>query len=105
MWSPVLTSLDHRIEYSQQLAHTSRQRQLLRFSCRQQPLVEDPEHRIVSAGDQRSHVEHSPHSGSAAPDTAPAPMRTAIPIERCHPDQSDYPLAVESAQLRQVCQQ
>ena len=35
--SPVLTRLHHRIEYSQQLSHAGRQRQLLWLPCRQQP--------------------------------------------------------------------
>ena len=35
----MLTRLHHRIEYSQQLSHAGRQRQLLRLPCRQQPLV------------------------------------------------------------------
>ena len=102
--SPVLTRLYHLIEYSQQLSHAGRQRQLLRLPCRQQPLIEGSEHRIVSTGDQRTHVEHRSQPGSAAPDTAFAPAGPAVPVERCHADQSGDPLAVESTQLREVCQ-
>ena len=57
----MLTRLHHRIEYSQQLSHAGRQRQLLRLACRQQPLVKGSYHRIVSTGDECAHVEHRAH--------------------------------------------
>ena len=102
--SPVLSRLRHRIEYCQQLSHASRQSQLFRLPCRQQPLIEGSEYRVASTGDQRTHVEHCSQPGSAAPHAALAPTRTAVPVEGCHAAQSGDPLAVESTQLRQVCQ-
>ena len=77
--SPVLTRLHHCVEYGQHLSHAGRQRQLLRLPCRKQPLIEGSEHRIVSTGDQRTHVEHRAQSG-LPPQTLRLPRRGPLSL-------------------------
>ena len=42
--------------------------------CRQQPLIELADHRVVPAGYQRAHVKDHAHSRSTAPDPSAAPL-------------------------------
>lgn len=95
----------HRVENCQQFAHASDQGDLCWFTRLAQSFVESFDDDITSAGDQGSHVEHCPHAGAAAPDTATAPECTAVSIERCDPYQRGNLLTVELSQLRQISDQ
>ena len=67
----------HGVEYGQQFAHTRDQRQFLGLSGCQQPLVEVPDGRVVTAGYQGSHVEDGPHR-ERPPQTARLPRRAPL---------------------------
>ena len=70
---------EHAVEYNQQFAHGRDQRHLFRLASCQQPLVEVPDSRVVTAGYQRSHVEDGPHR-ERPPQTARLPRR--VPLSR-----------------------
>ena len=89
----------------QQLPRTSGESHLLGLAGVQQAPIELSQYRIKSGGYQRSHVESRTHLGSTSPDGTFAAIRTTISIEGRHTDQSRDLLAVQLAQLRQICEQ
>ena len=70
---------EHGVEDDEQFAHTRDHGHLLRFTMRQQPLVEVADGGVVAGCGQRPHVEGAPHSG-APPQTARLPRR--VPLSR-----------------------
>ena len=95
----------HSVEDGQQLPRTSGESHLLGLAGVQQAPIELSQYRIKSGGYQRSHVESRTHLGSTSPDGTFAAIRTTISIEGRHTDQSRDLLAVQLAQLRQICEQ
>ena len=72
------------------LAHGGGERELPGFAGGDEALVEHADHRIVAAGDQRCHVEHAAHHGTAPVDAALAAPRGILrdrrePAERRSP--------------------
>ena len=65
---------EHGVEDDEQFAHTRDQSHLLRFTMRQQPLVEVADEGVVAGCGQRPHVE------GARPQTARLPRR--MPLSR-----------------------
>ena len=92
---------EHGVEDDEQFAHTRDQGHLLRFTMRQQPLVEVADEGVVAGCGQRPHVEGAPHSGAPAPDGAFAPQGATVPFEGSRAHQGGDLAAVQRAQLRQ----
>ena len=102
---PPLVVFQHGVEDREQLPHAGGGRDLEWLAGGAQALVEDPQHRIVLATDERGHVAHGAHRGTAAPDHAFAAHRAAIAIHRCDTDESRDLMAGEVAELGQGRQQ
>ena len=99
------TRLHHAVEYGQQLAHAGDECNFLGLAGRKESLLEDPDHRVVASGYQRSHVKCRPHPRPAAPYGASASHNPALPVDGGHSNEGGYLLAVQCAQLRQICQE
>ena len=83
---PMPTRLHHavEVEYDQQLAHAGDQCNFLGLADRMESLVEDPNHRVVASGYQRSRVKRRPHPRPAAPYSASASHNPAVPVDGAH---------------------
>ena len=68
---PRRATLQHRIQDREQLAHTGRERRLLRLPRLTEALIERPNDSVPPRGDQRGHIEGRPHMGAAAPNGSP----------------------------------
>jgi hypothetical protein len=69
---------EHGIEDGEQLAQAGHDSLFLRFSCRQETLVEGPEGRVAARGVQRAHGERRADGASPTPDCAMAAERAAV---------------------------
>ena len=85
---PGSTISHHGVEDGQELPHTGNQRHLLGLACLNEPLVERLDERVVSASDQRSHVQSLPDPRPATPDAPTSPEGSRVPVERSYSDQS-----------------
>ncbi len=79
--------LEHRVENTEQLAHTGHQRHLFGLASFQEPLIEGSDGRIVLGGYQGSHIEGGPYPGPAAPDSTPSPHQPTVPVQGSHSHQ------------------
>ena len=102
---PMLPALDHAVEDDQELPNTCGEDVFLGFAGNQHPLVKRVGHWVVSAGDQRSHVDDHGHSCSATPDNAAPAHGSAVPVDGSNADQSGDLFAVQHAQFRRVRQE
>ena len=84
---PGSTVSDHGVEDGQQLPHTRHRSHRLEFAHLNEPLVECLDGGVVSAGDQRSHVEGFTHLRSATPDAAASPEDSKVPVDGSYSDQ------------------
>ena len=101
---PRSTVPHHGVEDGQQLPHARHQCHLLRFARSHQPLVERLDGRVVSAGDQRPHVERFSYPPSATPHTPTASEGARIPVERSYAHQSREFPGRKRAKLWELCQ-
>ena len=98
---PSLTGPRHAVQDGQQLSHARGESYLLRFTGRQESLVELTQDRVAATGHQRSHIRCRSNCGSTSPYPALPPMGPAVSAEGRHPNQSRDLLAVQRAQFRQ----
>ena len=85
---PGSTVSHHGVEDGQELSHARHQSNLFGFAGCYQSLIECFDQRVVSAGDQRSHVESFTNPRPATPDATPAPEGSRVPVEWGYTDQS-----------------
>lgn len=97
--------LQHRVEGREQFPHARRERDLLRFACSLQTLIEDPDHRVEAGGDNRTHAEHGADLCASAPHCASPSERAAVAIEGHDADEGGDLLICQCAQLRKTRQQ
>lgn len=90
---PRLLVCCHGIENRQELAHTSRQRNLRHFASCTQALIKPFEDGLIPNCNERTHVQDGPDMGASAPRRAAAPQGATVPIERGDADESRDALA------------
>ena len=93
------------VGYGQQLAHARCERNFIRLAALHQALIQNPDHRVVAAGQQRPHVGYGAYPRPSALEGSLASHGSTVPVDGRHADQSGNLLPVQHTQFRQVCQQ
>ena len=101
-WSPHSATFEHVVENEDQLSHASYNCDLPTLPSGPEALVEGPDYRVVSPGDNGSHVKDSSDLSAPAPNDAFTPIDTAVSVKRSDTHKMCNRFAVQGAQLGQL---
>ena len=97
--------LKHGVEDEKELVHASHQSHLFGLARCAQTGVKGLDDRVIASSHQSGHVKGRSHGGPSTPNGAFTSEGATIAVERSDPYQSSDLLAVQGAQLRELCQE